>query len=214
MTEKMRSGYAILAATFWQIVTRIMECEEGIYLLIFLPVTLGQKAKLHPFLLDCIHMHRSWKEPKQKHEPYTYDMFEALTLLLVKQNKSDVTVFLSHEYVVFDWQWLGLHTGLHLGEYGQSKIKKGELFARVPKTPLTGEWAGQPIAFLQVDFTYYDKQMVCHPYTACLRKWHLAEFIFVQFRFDKSGNNFTIWKFCRVPGSILCPVKASLSILK
>jgi hypothetical protein len=42
----------------------------------------------------------------------------------------------------------------------------------------------------------------------------LAEFLHVQFRFDKSANNFTKRKFQRQPGSPLCPVAAALSILR
>ena len=36
----------------------------------------------------------------------------------------------------------------------------------------------------------------------------------MRFRYDKSKNNFTIRKFRRVSGSILCPVKNALAIIR
>lgn len=156
---------------------------------------------------------RAWKQPRQKREPFTSDMFDALAKLLAVHDASNY-VFLSVDFAVFDWTRLGLHTGSRLGEYGQSKRKKGELFARVPFEEDAGEWAGSPLAFIRNDFTLYDTNLCRHSHSACLADIRLAAYVHVRFRYDKSVNNFTIRKFKRQSGSILCPVKAVLSILR
>jgi hypothetical protein len=118
------------------------------------------------------------------------------------------------EYAVLDWCILGLHTGSRLSEYGQSKRRKGELFAIAPLDSNAGRWAGQPIAFTRADLTFYDNGHVFRRYQACLGSPILAGFLHVRFRFDKSANNFTTRKFQRQPNSIFCPINAALSILR
>jgi hypothetical protein len=55
---------------------------------------------------------------------------------------------------IFDWTRLGVFTGSRLGEYGQSKPHKGELFAKVPDSADAGVWANTPLAFIRSDFTF------------------------------------------------------------
>ena len=142
------------------------------------------------------------------------DMFEALTNDLSRHHHHDASVILRKEAAVLDWTGLGLHTGSRIGEYGQSKPRKGEPFATVPHTADAGEWAGTPLAFIREDFEFYDKLQVRHHYRDCLRNPNLASYLHIRFRFDKSKNNFTIRKFKRLSGIVVCPVKRALSILR
>ena len=50
--------------------------------------------------------------------------------------------------------------------------------------------------------------------TKCIQNPNLPLYLHVRFRFDKSKNNFTIRKFKRLPGMVVCPVKRALSILQ
>jgi hypothetical protein len=209
LMEKTLGGYARSAATFWKIATGGTVSPP-----IFLPHQPGSKATMHPFLADILQQRRNWKAPKQKREPFTYPMFQALATLMDRLARQDGTIFLSVDFAVLDWTRLGVHTGSRLAEYGQSKPDKRRPFATVPNSREAGEWAGTPIAFIRADFIFYDAQMVCREFCTCLERPDLAQFVHIRFRFDKSVNNFTIRKFQRVSGSLLCPVKAALSILK
>jgi len=69
-------------------------------------------------------------------------------------------LFFYWEFTVFDFCWLGIHTGSHLGEYGQSSSGKRGTFAHVPNTSDAGLWANTPLAFMANDFTFYNAQQV------------------------------------------------------
>ena len=195
------------AATLYQYVS-------GNKVHLYEPLQPGKKPSLIPFIRDIIQQRTNWKQPKQKREPYTYAMFEALSRYLCARRKTDSNVFLSAEWAVFDWSGAGIHTGSRLGEYGQSKPKKGVPFAMVPMTEDAGDWAGTPLAFIQADFTFYDHDMLRRSHSECLADESLAAFLHVHFHYDKSKNNFTIRKYRRVSGSLICIIKRSLAILR
>lgn len=207
LAEKTLGGYIRSAATWWREAL-------GIDVPVYQPALPGEKPKLNPFLGDILHQRQAWKEPKQKKEPFTHDMFDALRTFLRDMLAHDASFFLSVEFAVSDWTHLGVLTGSRLGEYGQSKPQRGQLFATIPRCLDAGEWAGMPLAFIRADFSFYDKGLVCHPYKDCLRCSHLAVYVHIRFRFDKSPTNFTIRKFQRMSGSAICAVKRSLSILR
>ena len=166
------------------------------------------------FIADIFEQRRAWNQPKQKREPFTYKMFEALAIHIEMHYKRDGSFFLSVTFAVFDWCRLSLHTGSRVAEYGQSKKTPGKPFAAIPLCDDAGEWAGYPIAFIREDFVFFDSEQVRHHYQACLRNLELAEYIYIRFRYDKSPENFTIRKYKRQRGSLLCPVTAGLSILR
>jgi hypothetical protein len=114
---------------------------------------------------------------------------------------------------IFDWARLGVFTGSRLGEYGQSKPRKGQLFATVPNSPDVGAWANTPLAFICDDFTFYDAQrcLLDHNDLPCLLR--MAKEVHVQFWFDKSALNFSVQKIRRTPSNFICAVKGSISIL-
>lgn len=142
-------------------------------------------------------------------------MLHALSAYCCEQEKHGASFFLSKEFAVLDWTRLGVLTGSRISEYGQSgKLRKGEPFSIVPRSEEAGQWAGQPIAFIRADFTYFDADQIRRLYDICLTHQTLASYFHCRFRFDKSVNNFTIRKFKRQSGNIICLIKASLSILR
>lgn len=207
LVEGTLVGYMNAAASWWTKAT-------GKPINICMPLHSGKKAKLVPFLADIVTQRTAWKKPRQKREPYTYEMFSSMFSYLNIRNRHDGTVFIQKDFAVINFSALGLHTGSRLGEYGQSKPMKGEPFATVPMSSDAGEWAGMPIAFIRADWEYYDANLIRHSYRACIKDPELAMFVHIRFRYDKSKNNFTIRKFKRFSDSILCPVKNSLAILQ
>jgi hypothetical protein len=77
-----------------------------------------------------------------------------------------------------------------------------------------GEWAGTPLAFIRADLSFYDQDMLRRSHSECLANDSLAIFLHIRFRYDKSKYNFTIRKYRRVSGSLICIIKRSLDILR
>lgn len=207
LSEKTLMGYMKAAAMVY---FKISHQKLSLYV----PSPAGGDDQLHPFLSDMLQQRTAWKKPKEKRLPFTMLMFEALSNEIIRFHRHNATVLLTRKAAVLDWTGLGLHTGSRIGEYGQSKPTKKEPFARVPNTTDAGEWAGTPLAFIRADFTFFDKLLIRHSYTDCLKNQNLAQYVHIRFRYDKSKENFTIRKFKRLSGIIVCPVKRSLSILQ
>jgi len=170
MAEKTLGGYMRSAATAW---AKYAGYEVPLY------DTSGGKAKpvLNKYIANIFEQRRAWKEPKQKQELFTSDMFVALGNHLNELTSRDGTAFLSLTYAVFDWCRLGVHTGSRLGEYGQGKPRKGEPFAKIPSTTDAGKWAGMPIAFIREDFILYDEDLVCRSHAECLKDPSLPTYV-------------------------------------
>jgi hypothetical protein len=103
--------------------------------------------------------HAAWQKPHEKKEPITYLIFKVMFDWVQSLLASNPIAFCNLLAVVFDWLHLGLHTGLHLGEYGQSKVPSGQLFATIPYSIDAGEWAGMPLAFIISDFMFFEPQI-------------------------------------------------------
>jgi hypothetical protein len=180
---------------------------------LYLPPSLSAKPRLHPFLAETIAQRRNWKEPQQKKEPFTSPMFQVLHHDVVCLSH-DPSRLLDKLPAIFDWTRLGVFTGSRLGEYGQSKPRKGELFAKVPDSADAGVWANTPLAFIRSDFTFFDaSRCALTPGDLSLLHRHAVE-VHIRFRFDKSNLNFSIRKFRRTPNNFICAVKASISIFQ
>lgn len=206
LADKTLNGYIQAAAAAWQ-------HYAGYAVPIYQPSVPGKENKLVPFLSDILAQRRAWKKPKQKKEPVTYAMYEALDRRCSYYARQDGSYFLSVEYAVYDWMRLCLLTGSRLGEYGQSKPSKKNPIARVPMDTNAGEWAGKPIAFIFEDFNYYDRDLIHRSHADCMSMPTLPAYLHLRIRFDKSAENFLIRKFARLK-NFLCPLQSSISILK
>jgi hypothetical protein len=185
------------------------------------PITLGTKRpKTLPMISELLRQRVAWKTPKPRKEPFTMAMIDSLRHWLLghsHQHSIGIT-FLTSEYAVYDWSRLGFFTGSRIAEYGQSSSGKpaGAPFATIPNSQAAGVWAGQPIAFIAEDFTFYSQaeikmdQKYCLLNTALDHIWSLH----IRFRFDKSSTNFTIRKYNRIPHAPFDPVIAAINIIR
>jgi hypothetical protein len=138
---------------------------------------------------------------------HTQAMFISLAAELAALYSQDARIFLSLKWAVFDWAGLGLLTGAGLGKYAQSKPVKGQPYQTVPHLADAGEWAGTLLAFICSDFTFYDINQIHLSLADCSKQTKRAAYLHVCFHFDTSKTNFSVEKFSRISGSILCPVK-------
>ena len=120
--------------------------------------------------------------------------------------------FLGWLAAVHDWTVFSAFSGSRVGKYGQSKTNHNE-YSCIPVSVDAGEWAGQPLAFISHDFTFWTDNGL---QLSQLNLKHLlsrVDEVWVRFRYDKSHNNHVICKFRKTGHPILCPVKAAISIL-
>lgn len=159
----------------------------------------------------------AWRAPKPKKEPFTLPMFDALKPHLTEKSglEKRLPTFLSQEYACYDWTRLGLFTGSRISKYGQAKIPPGAAYATVPSTQDADIWAGPSVAFIDRDFTFYDGKACLLPAETCffLGAANLIEEVHIRYRFDKSRDNFTTWKYCRQPSAPFDPIIACVNIL-
>jgi hypothetical protein len=174
-----------------------------------------KKAHMHPYLQELISQRSHWAQPKPRKEPYTYRMLATQARFLVNLQLPLITSFLQKEYVVWDWLRLGVFTGSRLSEYAQSNLRKGQRFHIVPFSNDTGVCAGQPLAFIRADFTFYDKTDCVISHASLYNQHHKrnVHMVHIRFRYDKSAENFSLRKFPVSADPILNPVDATVSIL-
>mmetsp|Transcript_4851 Transcript_4851/g.11526 ORF Transcript_4851/g.11526 Transcript_4851/m.11526 type:complete len:423 (-) Transcript_4851:118-1386(-) len=175
----------------------------------------GKRDRYHPMLAQQISDRRRWYKPSEKKEPYTVDMFLALKRWLDRA-PDPKSCFLGKFHCVYDWSRLGVFTGFRIGEYGQSTLRKGERYRRIPcdaDVPL--ELRGMPIAMIAGDFEFFDKDFIRIPHSQLYSRHQRGEVLWleIRWRYDKSPHNFVKKKF-RVTGHpIFCPVDAAVSII-
>jgi len=182
------------------------------------PLFADSKGKTwHPLLAEVLAQRRNWGAPKPRKEPVTSLMFEAMFALSQQIIQEDPSASLDEFCALTDWCLLGTHTGSRLGEYGQSTggCLVPSIFARVPDVPDAGEWAGSPLAFINTDFVFYDKDRVLIPQATLLGRHPPTPMEFhTRFRYDKSTTNHTWRRYCALPGNFFCPVTKGLSIVR
>jgi hypothetical protein len=142
-------GYAKAAAAW-------LQKRYSIHVQSYVGDGISLMAQMHPYIRELVAQQAAWPKLQEKKEPITYLIFKVMFDWVQSLLESDPTTFCDLLAVVFDWLCLGLHTGLYLGEYGQSKVPSGQLFATIPYSIDAGEWAGTPLAFIVSDFTFFD----------------------------------------------------------
>ncbi|GKY95479.1 hypothetical protein MPSEU_000509500 [Mayamaea pseudoterrestris] len=176
------------------------------------PIQNPSKEGYHPMLADILASRRKWQKAREKREPFTNKMFEYLYATLKKETATDATVNLDVQAAVFDWTCLGAFTGSRANEYAQTTARRG-CFSKVPANRDAGEWANQPLAFIDLDFMFYTADSVLITHDRLLRQQRSATELHLRFRYDKSQTNFTIRKFKRSGHPFICPIAASISII-
>jgi hypothetical protein len=142
-------------------------------------------------------------------------MFESL-YAEIQASSDPAGMFLSELHAVFDWIRLGLFTGSRLGEYGQSRLRKGIRFNTIPSSIDAGEWAGRSLAFIASDFTFYNHSRHVIDHSDVPAQYAQAQIrdVHIRFRYDKSKDNFLIRKFQTLDHPIFNPVDAIVSIFR
>ena len=169
---------------------------------------------LNPFLSNLLADRRTWKKKRDKKEPLTGSILDAMLELVTL----DPQGILSAMSAAYDWCRFGLFTGSRLGEYGQSKPPKNapeDWFATAPNNKdVPAEWRGKPLAFIEEDFTFYTSKKISLSKEAILADPTRAAILRVRYRYDKSNNNFEFRFYSRRHGSHICAIKAAMSILR
>ena len=169
-------------------------------------------GKLHPMIADILDERKKWERPKKKREPYTHVMFQILAHQIAAECRKDATMALGLKAAVFEWARLGAFTGSRVAEYAQTHGNR-DCVSRVPDNPGAAEWANDPIAFIEEDFTFFSKDGIKMSFSACMRDPSTVEELHIRFRYDKSPRNCVTRKFRRTRQGWFCPVEAGLSII-
>jgi hypothetical protein len=209
--EKRKSSEHALSAQTLREYAKAAECWCTVMLQLNLQSTVGNKGSIHPFIQEILSQRRAWEKPRLKKEPITLEMFDNAQDHVGSLIQKDGAAFLSRAASVHNFTCLGAFTGSRVGEYGQTKARRG-VYNKIPSSADAGEWAGMPIAFIRSDFTFWADRTELDK--SDLGDTHQrATEVYIRFRYDKSINNFTIRKFKRTGHHYFCPVLASLAAI-
>ena len=151
LAEKTLGGYIRLAATWWKEAL-------GIEVLVYWPALPARREAKTESILGGHLAAASGLEGAKGEE----GAFHVQIAFLNEMTVADASFFLSVVFVVGNWMHLSVLTGSYVGGYGQSKPRKGKLFATIPYCLNAGKWVGMPLAFVHADFTFYDaNQTLC-----------------------------------------------------
>jgi hypothetical protein len=171
----------------------------------------GGKSSMIPYISARIDLRRKWEQPREKREPYTYDMFQAFAKQVSTQEKTDPHAFLGKLSLVFNTQCLGIFTGSRISEYAQSKGPVNSV-SRVPLQPGQSLAQALPVAFVAQDFTFLDADGKIISHCDLFKQPKRATTLHIRFRHDKSGRNYCIRKYGRGT-KWLCPIAAATRLL-
>ena len=173
--------------------------------------------KLHPYISELLSQRRTWAQTKDKKEPLSGRIFNVMAQMAATCRAGPLGED-GRECVLYDFSRLGLFTGSRLAEYGQGVLPRGSPSDGWLPLPSNRDvpiiWRGKPSAFVASDFEFYDSRQCLLQHAEALTLSEMVTFMHVRFRYDKSNINFTVRKYKRVLGHILCPVDAGLSIIR
>jgi hypothetical protein len=174
--------------------------------------------RLDPYLTEILASRRNWKRPAPKKEAISSPMLDAMLDMASEACRQAHDGWLSRDAVLYDFIVLGIFTCSRLAEYGQSNLKPGSKadgWNVIPGNPdVPREWHGQPIAFLASDFKFYSSAKILLTHSEVCADPHRAAYVSVRFRYDKSKFNFIYRQFRRLQESHLCPVAATVRIVR
>lgn len=102
---------------------------------------LAKSDKLLPYFAEILAQRQLWKKPKEKKEPITGLMFDAIRDRIRQACGQQELFHIGRVYAVYDWTRLGLFTGSRLSEYGQGDLKAGHLWSIIPDSlDVPKEW--------------------------------------------------------------------------
>eukprot|EP00980_Cylindrotheca_fusiformis_P020527 scaffold7592_cov89-Cylindrotheca_fusiformis.AAC.1 len=93
--------------------------------------SMSRQPRYHPLLGQLLSERRKWTKPLPQKEPFTTEMFQWM-LQSLQQEPLPLVAFVGRRFCVYDWMRLGIFTGFRVSEYGQSQLRAGQRFQRVP----------------------------------------------------------------------------------
>jgi hypothetical protein len=109
-----------------------------------------------------------------------------------------------------DWMILGLFTGYHIGECGQTDNCSDGNCARGARGDGSGKFVGTPFAACHPDFLFFDFCSNTVPYT---NKIDCIGFVEIRFRWQKSLRHGQFCTIKALSNNPLCPVAKARRIL-
>eukprot|EP00980_Cylindrotheca_fusiformis_P015795 scaffold4591_cov88-Cylindrotheca_fusiformis.AAC.1 len=173
--------------------------------------SMSRQPRYHPLLGQLLSERRKWTKPLPQKEPFTTEMFQWM-LQSLQQEPLPLVAFLGRRFCVYDWMRLGIFTGFRVSEYGQSQLRAGQRFQRVPDSAdVPPQYRNMPLAFVAADFSFFDASQRLIPH-ALLWEQHQAgrvHLLEITWRYDKSAHNFAKRRFLRTGHPIFDPVDAA-----
>jgi hypothetical protein len=139
-------------------------------------------------------------------------MFQALAQF-ISSCSNTMAVFLMVKHAIYNWTYLGLFTGSCVSEDSQTRLKAGGVhYNTIPNRTNAGIWAGQPLAFVCTDFTFYTTSHQIVPLLDIVSSHGQKQLVSVHIRFcfEKSLNKVQRPFFCWAEDIILDPVAAAI----
>jgi hypothetical protein len=156
-------------------------------------ITGRSKPKLHPLIGNRIEQCQKWGKPRDKREPYTFEMLTTFHTQVLKATAADLRLFLDVQHLIFDTQCLGIFTGSRISKYTQSKGSATQI-SRVPVAAKNSKVTPLAIAPLAQDFVFLSKSGTIIPHKELSLNPSAAHQLQITFRRDKSGRNHTVRK--------------------
>jgi hypothetical protein len=159
------------------------------------------ETKAAPTITACLDEIKRWENMPNRREPLTVDM------IYHQYGKcSSATPYSVHQ-VLYDFEVIGIYSGLRLGEWAQENHVR-----RLDQIRLNID--GTPAAFTITDLTFYGENKYCMTLTDALAMPHLVFHIDVCWRFQKNGEIKQQKSFPRASrrSTILCSVSAWLRV--
>jgi hypothetical protein len=166
---------------------------------------------MHQVVKDRIDLCCKWQKPRDKREPYTFQMLETFHQLVTKAESHSKVAFLDQLSLIFDTQCLGVFTGSRVSEYAQSKGKVDSV-SKVPSFHQKPNDDANAVAFIAGDFMFLDAKGSKLSHETLFKTPDLAVQMQITFRHDKSGRNYSVRKYGR-GNSWMCPITAAIRIL-
>ena len=164
---------------------------------------------LHPWISEPILLRAKWQKPLERREPYTDRMIR----VLYKQVHQSMKYHYNYRYClparVLDLTILGSFTG-HRGNESVQTVGTHTTVSRVPRGATSGDEAGNPLAFMAADWSFYD----AHGHLLVGENLRLIRpsMLDVTYRFDKTKENFKSRKYWTTGHHIFDPVIAAWRI--
>jgi len=138
----------------------------------------------------CLSKHRAWKQPKQKKEPYTYEMFVTLADHLLLLHKSDAKAVQYVEWVVLNWSHTLAPTWVSTDDRANQRRASYLWQCLIAQMQKNGPVDPLPSFVMTFPFWHWPRSTT-QPPNACSNLSCLVIYLHVQFCFDKSPTNFT-----------------------